>query len=93
MSSDPYLFVSDGAALISGYEQIENTPRDLPTVDLPPGRYAATIHLLDWEAEPGSQADDGEPSESALPDFVVLFEPEPDPVPAFRTKIVSFERQ
>jgi hypothetical protein len=87
VSSEPYLFVSDGLATVSGYEKIDNNPaHDLPRLHIPPGRYTATINLVDWEAETGESNQDGHASADALSDFVVLLNPEPEPTPDNRTK-------
>jgi hypothetical protein len=56
------------------------------------GRYAAVVHLVDWQAEPGSRGSDGNPSESALPDFIVeIFSGLPDGY-EYRTKVETFGR-
>jgi hypothetical protein len=40
VSSEPYLFVSDGLATVSGYEKIDNNPgHHLPRLHIPPGRW------------------------------------------------------
>jgi len=93
VSSEPYLFVSTGVGYVSGYEAIDNSPPpDLPRLDVPTGRHVATIHLLDWDAEPGASDEHGNPTEHALPDFVVLLNPEIGPQPNYRTNVESFER-
>lgn len=96
-SSDPYLFVSTGVAKISGIEEVgsfeeeESTVADMtPTeIDLPAGSYAVTVHLLDWEAEPGATDDKGDATSTALPDFVVQIEPTDGG--SFRTDIETFD--
>ncbi|HEY7222817.1 MAG TPA: hypothetical protein VH561_04275 [Micromonosporaceae bacterium] len=93
VSSQPYPFVSTGTAIVSGYENIDHDPRpDLPCLPLAAGRYAVTIHLLDWEAEPGGLVGDDRPSPTALPDFAVLINPEPETPPAYRTRVATFDR-
>ncbi|WP_433668374.1 hypothetical protein ACQP06_31140 [Nocardia sp. CA-136227] len=96
-SSEPYLFVSTGVANISGIEEVgsfdeeESTVADMkPTeIDLPAGSYAVTVHLLDWEAEPGATDDKGDATPTALPDFVVLIAPADGG--SFRADIETFD--
>ncbi|MFF2553459.1 hypothetical protein ACFVUS_20845 [Nocardia sp. NPDC058058] len=96
-SSEPYLFRSTGTAKVSGIESVgafddtEASVADMvPTeIDLPAGDYAVTVHLLDWEAEPGAMDDEGDATPSALPDFVVLIEPAAGH--SFRTAIETFD--
>jgi hypothetical protein len=93
VTSEPYLFVSDGVAVVCGYEKIDNDPgHELPRLHIPPGRYAVTIHLVDWEAEAGACDEDGHASAEVLADFIVLLNPEPEPAPDYRSKVQSFER-
>ncbi|WP_433562885.1 hypothetical protein ACQP1O_36485 [Nocardia sp. CA-151230] len=62
----------------------------VPTeIDVPAGAYAVTVHLLDWEAEPGAMDDQGNATTSALPDFVVLIEPTTED--SFRTELETFD--
>ncbi|MFI9503113.1 hypothetical protein [Nocardia sp. NPDC052566] len=62
----------------------------VPTaIDMPAGSYAVTIHLLDWEAEPGAMDVQGHATASALPDFVVLVEPTVET--SFRTELETFD--
>jgi hypothetical protein len=69
VSSQPYLLVSNGAVALGGLEDVGlGEPTLLP---LDAGRYALTVHLIDWGAEPGARNPDGSPSAQALPDFVV----------------------
>lgn len=96
-TSQPYLFRSSGIARISGIEEVgafpdpSSGPDDMaPTeIEVPAGEYAVTVHLIDWEAEPGILNDQGEAAESALPDFVVLIGPAA--VGPFRTDVETFD--
>ncbi|MFE5819191.1 hypothetical protein ACFQ6S_37980 [Streptomyces sp. NPDC056479] len=92
VSSEPYLLVSDGALELGGLEAVGNySGAEKVELSLDSGRYAAVVHLVDWQAEPGSQTEDGEPSVDALPDFVVeVFIPR-DGL-EFRTKVETFDR-
>ncbi|MFD8080847.1 hypothetical protein ACFV4F_04015 [Kitasatospora sp. NPDC059722] len=75
VSSKPYLLRSRGVACLSGIEAVAGEPwPDTVRLDLADGDHSVVVHLIDWEAEPGSTAD-GKPSESALADFVVLVNP------------------
>lgn len=92
VSSDPYLLVSDGALELGGLEAVGNySGAEKEQLPLDSGKYAAVVHLVDWQEEPGSQTADGEPTEDALPDFIVeVFGPKDGQ--AFRTKVETFDR-
>ncbi|RJQ68157.1 hypothetical protein D5S17_33190 [Pseudonocardiaceae bacterium YIM PH 21723] len=91
-SSAPYLFVSSGSVCLSGLECVSAEPvGDVIELPLPPGRYQATAHLIDWSAEPGATDVNGEPTDNALADFVVLVHPEGTPAPGYRTSLVTFD--
>ena len=92
MTSEPYLFVSSGEAWISGIERV-GIPSDDDgfRVEVPAGRWAATVHLIEWDQEPGSQRPDGRPTRDALPDFVVVLVP--DQGGPYRTQLVTFDRE
>ena len=92
VSSEPYLFESQGGAFVSGLEQICRDPGP-PALSVPigPGRWAVTVHLVDWEAEPGSKEPSGQPAPDALPDFLVLVNPAPS-TEGFRQALATFER-
>ncbi|GIF64742.1 hypothetical protein Ais01nite_27770 [Asanoa ishikariensis] len=76
VTSEPYLFVATAGAVISGIEHVGDDPDIGLRISLEPGRWQATVALIDWTAEPGQQDDDGAPKMGALPDFVVLINPE-----------------
>jgi hypothetical protein len=93
VSSEPYLFRSQGKLNISGIEFIEKDPDEsVGSLVIPSGSYQVYIHLIDWEDEPNSKESDGKPLKDALPDFLVLLknysESSSD---IFRTKIESFD--
>ncbi|MGW6904842.1 hypothetical protein [Streptomyces sp. NPDC054940] len=92
VSSEPYLLVSDGALELGGLEAVGNySGVEKQQLPLDSGKYAAVVHLVDWQAEPGSQTDDGEPSADALPDFIVeVFDPKDGE--QFRTKVETFDQ-
>ncbi|WHT15646.1 hypothetical protein N8J89_21110 [Crossiella sp. CA-258035] len=73
LSSEPYLLVCHGIAHIGGIEEVCAEPQDTG-LPVRPGRYSVVVHLIEWEAEPGSRDADGQPAADALPDFVVLLE-------------------
>jgi hypothetical protein len=91
LASEPYLFVSSGEAWISGIERVGD-PSDYDGfgVKVPAGRWAATVHVLDWNEEPGSVGPDRRPTADALPDFVVVLAP--DSGGPYRTTLVTFDR-
>ena len=90
--SQPYLFVSRGRALMGGIEDVGGDASDgaveHPT---PEGRHAVIVHLIDWQAEAGSQDQEGRPVPGALPDFVVLINPAQPGQGTFRTAVNTFE--
>jgi hypothetical protein len=49
-----------------------------------------TIHMLDWDWEPGAKDEAGRPTAQALPDFLVLVSPEPSL--AYRAELETFDR-
>ncbi|MFJ2744294.1 hypothetical protein ACIO3O_32105 [Streptomyces sp. NPDC087440] len=85
VTSDPYLFVSPGGAHLGGIETVGSDGYAIP---LSPGRHTVTVHLIDWEAEPGSRT---------LPDFLVLLTPVSPVSPwdgrgtPFRTSVQTFD--
>jgi hypothetical protein len=92
VSSEPYLFETQGGAFVSGLEHICRDP-DPPALSVPigPGRWAATVYLVDWEAEPGSKEPSGQPAPGALPDFLVVVNPALS-IEGFRQEVATFER-
>ncbi|MFF7183500.1 hypothetical protein [Streptomyces sp. NPDC008121] len=92
VASQPYLFVSRGRALVGGVEDVSGDAPDGVIEHLvPEGRHAVVVHLIDWQAEAGSQDKDGRPVPGALPDFVVLVNPAQPGQGAFRTAVHTFE--
>lgn len=91
MESEPYLLRSNGTVHVTGVEYIGNYQDDEPpqAFTLPAGEYAATVHMLDWEQEPGMLLPDGDAAPGALPDFVVLIGPVTDQ--KFRRADVTFD--
>jgi hypothetical protein len=92
VSSQPYLLDSRGAVALGGLESVGGAMRQ-DAIDIPveEGRYSVTVYLLDWKAEPGSLATEGNPSVSALPDFLVELKEAPAPG-GYRTKVNTFDR-
>ncbi|MFI8287527.1 hypothetical protein ACIGBL_00140 [Streptomyces sp. NPDC085614] len=92
VASQPYLFVSRGRALVSGIEDVSGDPSDgVIEHPVPEGRHAVVVHLIDWQAEAGSQDAAGRPVPGALPDFVVLINPARPGQGTFRTAVNTFE--
>ncbi|MEU1229360.1 hypothetical protein [Streptomyces sp. NPDC005828] len=91
-ASQPYLFVSRGRALVGGVEDVGGDASDGVIVHpVPEGRHAVVVHLIDWQAEAGSQDEGGRPVPGALPDFVVLINPVRPGQGTFRTAVHTFE--
>lgn len=99
LSSEPYLLACQGMAYVGGIEEVSAQPEDTG-LPVRPGRYSVTVHLIEWEAEPGSRDADGQPTADALPDFVVLLEWDAPlsgelapgaPEPVYRREPVTFD--
>ena len=90
-AAEPYLFRSQGEACLSGIEEIEREPSEsVGRLSLTPGDYAAAVHLLDWDKEPGVWGENGRPVASALPEFLVLLNPASGQE-SFRAKVESLD--
>lgn len=90
VSSSPYLLRAKGQVFVSGIEHVEGNPSvNCGQVNLSPGAYAVTVHLIDWAAEPGMLDENDKPRQGALPDFVVLLNPVVGNED-FRTSVVTF---
>jgi hypothetical protein len=92
-SSQPYLYLSGGVACLSGIEDICADPGPaVATLAIPAGRCAVTVHLIDWEAEPGARDHHGRPGPEALPDFVILVGLRADEGTRYRAELRTFDR-
>lgn len=92
VASQPYLFVSRGRALLGGIEDVSGDTADgVIEHPMPEGRCVVVVHLIDWQAEAGSQDKEGRPVPGALPDFVVLVNPAQPGQGNFRTAVNTFE--
>jgi len=92
VTSEPYLLITNGDAVISGIEHVGAESNDGMRIPLPAGRWSVTIFLIDWEAEPGQADDAGRPAPTALPDFAILINPENHANREYRTQVQTFER-
>jgi hypothetical protein len=93
VSSEPYLLISDGELELGGLEGVGNySGAETVGISLDSGRYAVVVHLLDWQAEPGSRGSDGKPSPDALPDFIAEIFVDSRERPEYRAKVETFER-
>ena len=91
-SSQPYRYLSEGMACLSGIEDIAADPGPaVTTLAVPAGQCAVTIHLIDWAAEPGAKDRHGRPAPAALPDFVILISPSTQDK-RYRTGLQTFDR-
>lgn len=90
VQSEPYRLRVTGPVGISGIEHVAVPPeRGVGVIPIAAGDYAATVHLLAWDEEPGMQTDDG-PAKDALPDCVVLLNPTLPDEP-YRTAVRTFD--
>jgi hypothetical protein len=80
LRSEPYRIICRSHLLLTGLEQVipqatRETPPD-PAValrlDLPPGEYSVTVHVIDVAADPAAVDANGEVTADAPPDFVIL---------------------
>jgi hypothetical protein len=93
VSSQDYLYLSDGSAFLTGIEHVCAVPSPgTPALIIPAGPNAVTIHLIDWAAEPGATDAHGKLVSGALPDFVVLISPDSVPGNPYRTLLQTFDR-
>jgi hypothetical protein len=91
VSSDPYLLISRGSALVGPIEAIGSfAGAETLRVPVGYGRHLVVVHLIDWNAEPGSMTPDGEPGPDALPDFIVEILPD-DGRSTVRVKLETFD--
>ncbi|WP_328446218.1 MULTISPECIES: hypothetical protein [unclassified Amycolatopsis] len=90
-ASKPYLFRTTGDAKISGIEHVGAAVDAGLRVPLPAGRWSVTIALIEWDAEPGQKDTAGRPAPTALPDFVLLLNPDRG-AGRYRTEIRTFDR-
>jgi hypothetical protein len=50
------------------------------------------VNLIEWDAEPGAATSEGLPTATALPDFVVLVNPDEGIVRSYRTSVETFDQ-
>ena len=92
VSSQPYLYLSDGTARLTGVERVCADPGPAaPALTVPAGPSAVTVHLIAWDDEPGAKDAQGQPVPGALPDFIVLIGPEDMTYRPFRTRLQTFD--
>jgi hypothetical protein len=79
LRSEPYRIICRSHLLLSGLEQVSpqavTGPADPSTalrLDLPPGEYSVTVHVIDVAADPAAVDEHGEVTAAAPPDFVLL---------------------
>jgi hypothetical protein len=93
VSSQPYLYLSDCTARLTGIEHICADPGPATlALTVPAGPNAVTVHLIEWDAEPGAKDAHGKPASGALPDFVVLISPGGTTGNPYRTRLQTFDR-
>ena len=90
---EPYLYLSDGTACLSGIEYIgADLGPTMTTLAVPAGPCAVTIHLIEWDAEPGAKDARGDPAPGALPDYAVLISPGGATANPYRIQLQTFDR-
>ena len=91
VSSAPYRLITNGRVCISGLEYVSNDlTNQVGKIDVVSGTYSVEIYLLAWDEEPGMKNENGEATEEALPDFVVILNPA-NKKGLYRTKLQTFE--
>ncbi|HST58006.1 MAG TPA: hypothetical protein VLK84_04950 [Longimicrobium sp.] len=92
VSSEPYRVRSPGRLHLSGIEYIDARPdaTSVMTIDVPAGTWAVTVHLLEWDSEPGMKDAQGRPAPAALPDFLLLLNPAAG-TERFRESVETFD--
>jgi hypothetical protein len=92
ITSEPYLLaVRGGAVCLSGIEGVGDEERAALRVTLPDGRYVVRATIVAWDEEPRASGPDGNPTEDALPDFVVRMSPEAGDE-SYRTAEITFDQ-
>ncbi|GLY07873.1 hypothetical protein [Actinoplanes sp. NBRC 101535] len=92
VASEAYLLKSRGTVELGGLENVGGYVGGGIKIPLSPGAYTVQVNLIEWDAEPGSSDADGMPTESALPDFVILISHAPKEAVRYRTSVETFER-
>jgi hypothetical protein len=73
--SQAYSFHTSGRACVSGIEYISGSPTDgVLSFEVEPKAYAVWVVMIAWMDEPGAENEDGTPTDSALPDFIVFLD-------------------
>ncbi|SIT78765.1 hypothetical protein SAMN05880545_1928 [Microbacterium sp. RU33B] len=92
VTSEPYLLVvSGGEALVSGIEGVGDVAGAPLRLRLGDGRYVVRTTLVAWDEEPGAIGTGGNPSDSALADFVIQVDLEVGSGP-YRIDEITFEK-
>ncbi len=91
--SQPYLFSSSGKAVLSGIEAIGKnvSPQRGLLFDLPAGKYAVTVSMLNWHKETGTVQEDGKPAPNTLPDFIVSISSDAKEDMRYRQDVETFD--
>lgn len=91
ISSDAYLFSSDGVARLTGIEDVGiGSPNAGLRASVPAGRWSVAVNLIAWDEEPGARDSSGNPGHGALPDFVLLLTPARTGKYAYRQELATF---
>jgi len=89
--SEPYRLITDGRLYLSGVEQLHTeAPQESLVLDIAPGAYAVTVHLIDVDKDPQARTTDGRLRPDALPDFVLTVRPAADE-DEFRSQLGTFD--
>lgn len=91
--SQPYSLKTTGTICISGLEHVAgDLDENISTISVSPGNYAVQVNLIDWNQEPGATDENGNPTDTALPDMIVFIEPFTSAA-EFRTEIETFRKE
>ncbi len=91
--SSPYLFLCTGRMCVSALEKVEARPGpNVGSAEATAGRYVVKVCFIGWDEEPDMKDKKGRPKRGALPDFIVLANPNSRKGTRFRTKLYALEQ-
>ncbi len=92
--SEEYLFSTSGRIAVSGIDYISSDVVEQQTIlaEVPKGYYSVEIVVIAWDDDPEAFLENGEVSEDALSDFVVILRSDADPHGAYRKSVDTFKK-
>lgn len=90
--SQEYLFRTNGQLALTGLESAGHTPEDGIFIELEPGAYSVKAYAIDWEEDPDSVDANGDPTEDALPEFIIILTSDPDESKEYFTGLETFKK-